>query len=135
VTPSDETLGGVSVPVSRIKLALNPFAQQQAAMPSPLQRFQVVSGPVTFYCAKNASGRNDLWRVWGYPITADQKLPTGGKQALVASGVDNCDDIFGYTTAAAQRTGLVRIALSLRGRNENPPVIRLVHQVHVDNTP
>jgi MSHA biogenesis protein MshO len=118
-----------------ITLAGNPFARQQTPLQSPLQRFQVVSGPVSFYCAADADGRLALWRAWDYPILPDQAIPTGGKRALVATGLTTCDDIFSYGAAASQRTGLVRIALSLRGRTENPAAIRLVHQVHVDNTP
>jgi MSHA biogenesis protein MshO len=126
----------LNAPVRGITLARNPFAlQQPTTMASPLQRFQVVSGPVSFYCAKNTDGRWALWRAWDYPIAATQAVPAGGKRALVATGLDSCDNIFAYGSAASQRTGLVRIALSLRGRTENPPVIRLVHQVHVDNTP
>jgi MSHA biogenesis protein MshO len=93
-----------------------------------------VSSPVSFYCAQNADGRLALWRAWDYPIVKDQAVPTGGKRALVATGLTTCNDVFGYGTAA-RRTGLVRIALSLRGRTEAPATIRLVHQVHVDNTP
>ncbi|CAH0290120.1 hypothetical protein SRABI118_04046 [Massilia sp. Bi118] len=131
-TVNDAELGA---PVRTITLAGNPFALQPMAMASPLQRFQVISGAVSFYCAKGTDGRWVLWRAWDYPITAMQAVPAGGKRAMVASGLDTCDDIFAYGSAASQRTGLVRIALALRGRNENPPVIRLVHQVHVDNTP
>jgi MSHA biogenesis protein MshO len=125
----------LNMEVRAISLAGNPFARQQTPLPSPLQRFQVVSGPVSFYCAPDADGRLALWRAWDYPILPDQAIPSGGKRALVATGLTSCDDIFSYGAAASQRTGLVRIALSLRGRAESPAAIRLVHQVHVDNTP
>jgi MSHA biogenesis protein MshO len=135
VTPSTETINGQSVPVSRIKLAYNPFAMQDTPLPSPLQRFQVVSGPVSFYCEQGPDGRRSLWRAWKYPINRDPGPPPAtATRALVASGLANCD-IFNYGTAASQRTGLVRIAIELRGRTEAPATIRLVHQVHVDNTP
>ena len=135
--PQPRTLNDadLNAPVRTITLAGNPFALQTAAMASPLQRFQVVSGAVSFFCAKGTDGRWVLWRAWDYPITAVQAVPTGGKRAMIASGLDTCDNLFAYGSAASQRTGLVRIALALRGRNESPPVIRLVHQVHVDNTP
>jgi MSHA biogenesis protein MshO len=125
----------LNMQVRNITLAGNPFARQDTPLQSPQQRFQVVSGPVSFYCAQNTDGRLALWRAWDYPITAAQAVPTGGKRALVATGLSTCDDIFAYGTAASQRTGLVRIALSLRGRTDSPATIRLVHQVHVDNTP
>ena len=120
----------------KITLSANPFAWQATPLQSPLQRFQVVSGPVSFFCTTNSSGRADLWRAWNYPIVKDQALPpASASRALVATNLKNCSDIFSYGTAASQRTGLVRIALELRGRNDSPATIRLVHQVHVDNTP
>jgi MSHA biogenesis protein MshO len=135
VTPSTEIINGQSVPVSRIKLAANPFAMQDTPLQSPQQRFQVVSGPVSFYCEQGPDGRLALWRAWNYPINLKlSRPPATATRALVASGLPNCD-IFNYGTAASQRTGLVRIALELRGRTEAPATIRLVHQVHVDNTP
>jgi len=130
-----DTINGVTVSGYRITLATNPFAWQDTPLQSPLQRFQVVSGPVSFYCTVN-NGRADLWRAWNYPIVKDQAPPpASAKRALVATNLKNCKDIFSYGSAASQRTGLVRIALELRGRNDNPATVRLVHQVHVDNTP
>ncbi|MGJ7918712.1 prepilin-type N-terminal cleavage/methylation domain-containing protein [Massilia sp. LXY-6] len=129
------SINGQDIPTVTITLAGNPFAYQQAPLTSPLQRFQVVAGPVSFYCAQNTDGRLALWRAWDYPIVSDQAVPSAGKRALVASGLATCNDIFSYGTAASRRTGLVRIALSLRGRTDAPAAIRLVHQVHVDNTP
>jgi MSHA biogenesis protein MshO len=124
----------VNMDVRIISLAGNPFALQQTALSSPQQRFQVVSGPVSFFCAPGPDGRPALWRAWDYPIAASQAIPSGGKRALLATGLAACD-IFNYGAAASQRTGLVRIALSLSGRRASSGAIRLVHQVHVDNTP
>jgi MSHA biogenesis protein MshO len=124
----------LNMDVRTVSLANNPFARQPTPLTSPLQRFQVVSGPVSFFCAQDTDGRWALWRAWDYPIASAQAVPTGGKRALVATGLTTCSDVFGYGSAA-RRTGLVRIALSLRGRTEAPATIRLVHQVHVDNTP
>lgn len=130
------TINGVTVSGYRITLAANPFAWQDTPLQSPLQRFQVVSGPVSFYCVTNSNGRADLWRAWNYPITKEPgPPPASAKRALVATNLKSCNDIFSYGSAASQRTGLVRIALELRGRNDNPATVRLVHQVHVDNTP
>jgi MSHA biogenesis protein MshO len=130
---TDATLG---MQVRNIGLAGNPFARQDTPLASPLQRFQVVSGPVSFFCVLNADGSRSLWRAWQYPIALTQpsSIPAAAKRALVASGLTGCN-VFAYGTAASQRTGLVRIALELRGRTDNPGIIRLVHQVHVDNTP
>ena len=138
VTLPGQTAGTVTKGV-QIELLANPFAAQTTAMTSPAQRFQVVSGPVSFYCLARTDGTLDLWRHWGYDIADAQvvppKVPAGGSRALVASRLTRCDNIFNYSTAASQRTGLVGIDLALRGRNDNTQAIRLVHQVHVDNTP
>jgi MSHA biogenesis protein MshO len=131
---STQTINGQKLPTATITLAGNPFALQDTALQSPLQRFQVISGPVSFYCAAGPDGRPALWRAWNYPIAATQAVPAAGERALVATGLTSCRDLFSYG-AGAQRTGLVRIALELRGRADNPASIRLVHQVHVDNTP
>jgi MSHA biogenesis protein MshO len=120
-----------------IKLKLNPFACQSPPMSSPAYRFQVVSGAVSFMCTARGDGTWDLWRVAGYGILKDQPLlaPSGASRALIASRLTRCDTLFSYTNAANQRTGLVGIDISLHGRLDNTPAIRLVHQVHVDNTP
>lgn len=120
-----------------IELTSNPFGRQQPAMPSPAYRFQVVSGPVSFVCVTGNDGLSQLWRVWNYPIAPSQPagLPAGAPKALVASRLTGCTNLFNYSTAANQRTGLVGIALELHGRNDDAAAIRLVHQVHVDNTP
>lgn len=132
--------------VVRIRLVDNPFAAQPAApaggdptppLPSPTQRFQVVSTPVTYYCGPRNGGLA-LTRHWGYPIAAQaaNPPPAGASMALVADRVATCAGLFTYdNTAATQRSALVLLSLSLRPRNDNQAVISLVDQVHVDNTP
>jgi MSHA biogenesis protein MshO len=124
-----------SNPLPLISLDRNPFARQSVPMPSPTQRFQVVSGPVSFYCGAQADGTLALWRAWGYDISANQNVPPiNAKTALLARRLSRCD-IFEYSTAATQRSGLVILNLELKARSASDPAIRLVHQVHVDNTP
>jgi MSHA biogenesis protein MshO len=120
-----------------ITLEHNVFAKQSTPMPSPTQRFQVVSGPVSYYCAPGPDGLPALWRAWDYPISAQNVAPAAASTALVATSVANCDRrLFEYDTAAeTRRSGLVIMTLELRARNDSDPAIRLVHQVHVDNTP
>ena len=130
-----DSLGGQNLPTVHLTLAGNPFALQDIALQSPRRRFQVVSGPVSFYCATQPDGTLALWRAWGYPIAAAQGIPTAGQKALVATRLTHCGGLFSYGSAAAQRSGLVGIALELHGRNDNAAAIRLVHQVHIDNTP
>jgi MSHA biogenesis protein MshO len=133
---ANQSFNGQDIPAMTITLAGNPFAYQTVPMVSPLQRFQVISGPVSFYCAQDTDGRLALWRASNYSINKTQAPPpASARRALLATGLTDCNGIFNYNTAASQRTGLVTIALSLRGRAESPATIRLVHQVHVDNTP
>ena len=133
---AEETDADLGVKVRQITLATNPFAMQQVKMQSPMHRFQVVSGPVSFYCKPAGDGTYTLWRAWGYPIAAAQAVPSGGQRAMLASRLTSCDKLFTYdANYALQRSGLVVMAISIRGRNPDSGTIRLVNQVHVDNTP
>jgi MSHA biogenesis protein MshO len=125
--------------VTSIKLANNPFPKQlPSPSPSPGQRFQVVSGPVSYVCEPDGNGAFTLFRYSGYEISATQPLPTPTGATLLkvplATRVDRCNNLFRYDQGA-QRVGMVIITLSLRARNAGDPAIRLVTQVHVDNTP
>jgi MSHA biogenesis protein MshO len=126
----------VDMAAGLITLQDNPFARQNPPMPSPSQRFQVISGPVTYRCAAQADGTLVLSRHWGYPITARQGVPAAGSGnvALVATHLADCR-IFDADNAAARRSALVLLRLALRARNGTDPIIQLVQQVHVDNTP
>jgi MSHA biogenesis protein MshO len=119
-----------------ITLENNPFAAQSTPMPSPTSRFQVVSGPVSYYCAAEADGSLTLWRAWGYAISATQNVPPAGsvQKAPIATRLANCS-VFSYGSPATQRSGLALLTLELLARNQSDSPVRLVHQVHVDNTP
>ncbi|WP_323141380.1 type II secretion system protein [Massilia phyllosphaerae] len=131
-TATDAALGRIAT----VQLNANPFAAADPALPSPTRSFHVVSGPVSFYCQDAGDGTQTLMRAWGYAISATQSaVPSGGQRAIVAARLTNCNGLFNYDTAATQRTGLVLVSLELRGRTPDSPAIRLVHQIHVDNTP
>jgi MSHA biogenesis protein MshO len=120
--------------VTRITLNSNPFASQDPPMPSPTQRFQLVSGPVMYYC-NSQSGT--MSRYWGYAITPTMTVPPGDpfvRSAVIADHVADCSHVFNYSVTG-QRTGLVILSFALKARNDSDPSIKLVHQVHVDNTP
>ncbi|MEW6020692.1 MAG: type II secretion system protein [Pseudomonadota bacterium] len=123
-----------------ITLASNVFANQAALlgtpMPSPDARFQVVTGPVSFVCEAAAGGGFQIRRYAAYPIRAAQAVPPAGGQAnMLAARVTTCANVFRSDNVAATRAGLVVLTLSLRTRNVADPAVRLVHQVHIDNTP
>jgi MSHA biogenesis protein MshO len=124
----------------------NPFATQNPPMPSPGNRFQIVSGPVMFACAAAADGALVLTRYFGHAINATMTNPPtdATSSAPLTRRVSNCAGIFTYdtsagTTSSAQRTSLVSLALALAARTSAgtgaTATLRLVHQVHVDNTP
>jgi len=117
----------------------NPFSNQSVTMASPEQRFQIVTGPVTFACARAADGALVLTRFAGYAINVNQvNPPVGGTAAPLSRRVSSCAGLFDMA-GSAQRTALVSITLELAARTlpgtAATPTIRLVHQVHVDNTP
>lgn len=127
----DASLGSIAT----VSLDRNPFAGQSPLMPSPTNSFQVVSGAISFVCAPQGDGTNTLWRVWNYGLNATQVIPAGGVRAVVATRLTSCNNVFSYGTAAVQRAGLVLLSLELKGRYPDSPAVRLLHQVHVDNTP
>lgn len=129
---------GATRPV--LELVDNPFAAQAPSMPSPDNRYQIVSGPVSFACARASDNALVLTRYAGYAINASQVNPPVGAGAVapLSRRVNSCAGIFTFDPAA-QRSALVNITLELAART-NPGIvsastIRLVHQVHVDNTP
>jgi MSHA biogenesis protein MshO len=128
---------------SAISLADNPFARQSDPMPSPGHRFQVVSGAVTYRCQREGA-RFVLRRFAGYAIEAAMPAtPQGGSSALLAARVADCANVFRYDPPGAvemRQSGLVilSLALHLRGRTslgDDGAAVRLVQQVHIDNTP
>lgn len=115
----------------------NPFATQTTPMRSPSDRFQVVTGPVSYACEPLRSGGAELVRYWDYPISAGQNTPPQGspQRAVIASHVADCSQIFRYGSDATRRSALVILNLSLRVGKDSDALVRLVSQVHVDNTP
>ncbi|MCA1245828.1 prepilin-type N-terminal cleavage/methylation domain-containing protein [Massilia sp. MS-15] len=120
-----------------VQLASNPFAQQDPPLASPTRRFQVVTGPVTYFC-----GNGQLTRQSGYAISAAQVAPPvaagpgengSAVSRLLAARVGACR--FDYGSTANQRTALVSMTLELLPRSANHAGVTLVHQIHVENTP
>lgn len=113
-----------------------PFATAPAPQPSPSNRFQVVTTPVTYACNTQ---QGTLTRYAGYAIGPNQPLsetaaPLAGAQAaLLARQVAACS--FNYTLLANVQRGLVNVSLSLGAANSNTGIVRLVQQVQARNTP
>jgi MSHA biogenesis protein MshO len=124
------------IPGDGIKINFNSL---QFPVPSPGNRFQVVSGPLSFVCAPGAldasgNGTGTLDRVSSYTKTlSPQPGPTGFPgspvTARLANFVSACD--IRYETNA-QNIGVVGIRLELTRRNE---AVVLYYEVHVINVP
>lgn len=103
---------------------------------SPGNRFQVVTGPVSYVCTgagtdASGNGTGELRRHSGYSITAGQNVPpAGGNNALLANHVSACS--FVYTQGVTARSGLVSMQLQITEENES---VSLYHEVHVPNVP
>ncbi len=121
-----------------VKMKSNPFATQTTPIRSPSNRFQVVSGPVTYACEARKDGSRELVRYWGYAISPTQQAaPDGAQRAVIASRVADCSQVFRYGSEALRRSALVVLNLALFAGNGNgdATLVRLASQVHVDNTP
>lgn len=121
-----------SVNGTLITMASNPFAVATPTMPSPTNRFQVVSGTVVYQCALPASGTGTLTRYTNNQVLQAVDVPGPlGVGALMANGVLTCQ--FDATTLRNVQTALVTLTLKLQ--LPNGEAVELVRQVHVDNTP
>ncbi len=117
--------------VDEDRIVLTPTLKFRLA--SPRQRVFVVDTPVTYLCDL---ATEELTRYSGYSIASAQ--PTDGSVvplsaggiALLATNVTGCD--FRYNTSTAAHSGLVTIDLTIAQDGEG---VRLLHQIHVSNTP
>lgn len=119
-----------------VTLGSYPFATDPAPLPSPSNRFQVVTTPVTYACNLNTG---TLTRYERYAISATQPASEtaaplqGSAAALLAQQVAACR--FSYSVLANVQRGLVNINLGLGAANSNTGIVRLVQQVQARNTP
>lgn len=130
VAPANAYTGGnialvTAVNGTLITLANNPFAAAAPPMPSPTNRFHVVTGTVTYVCAPAAGGAGTLTRF------TSPNIGVQGTGALLANMVSGCR--FDFAVLANTNAALVGVSLALARANGES--ISLVRQVHVDNTP
>jgi MSHA biogenesis protein MshO len=98
---------------------------------SPNQRVFVVDTPVSYVCSAGANG--NITRYWNYPITAaQQSTPAGATTALLSTPVTVCN--ISYSPGTNQRAGLVTLDITVADAASGEQV-RLLYQVHVDNSP
>ncbi len=115
------------------------FENRRFPLGSPGNRFQVVSGPVTYACAPgsvdaNGNGTGTLTRVSNYTVQLAQ--PTGAwpgapVSAVLAGNVTACEITYDPLVVAQSR-GLVTLRIALTRGNET---VNLHHAVHVSNIP
>lgn len=100
---------------------------------SPVQRLYLIDTPVTYDCDLSA---DTLTRYASYSINTTQ--PTNPSAAPLSSGSSSLmnnlleDCSFEYSPGTPQRAGLVTIELVVADAGER---VRVIHQVHVDNSP
>ncbi|MEW6765908.1 MAG: type II secretion system protein [Pseudomonadota bacterium] len=94
---------------------------------SPGQRFDLVDGPVSFYCSAG-----QLTRCSGYAIQTSQpaSCPAGGSSSLLVEDVSSCG--FSYDPGSHTRAGVMTLSLSLTDEGET---ISLLSQAQVLNVP
>jgi len=99
---------------------------------SPNQRIFIVDTPVSYVCSAGANGNITLYR--NYPITAaQQSTPASATTvALVSTPITACN--FSYSPGTNQRAGLVTLDITVADAVSGEQV-RLLYQVHVDNSP
>jgi len=97
------------------------------AVHSPGQRFDLVNGPVSFFCAAG-----QVTRCTGYAIQAAQptSCPGGGASSLLVDRVSGCG--FSYDPGSSTRAGVVTLRLGLTEEGET---ISLLSQAQVLNVP
>ncbi|MCH7867440.1 MAG: type II secretion system protein [Myxococcales bacterium] len=130
VTP-DET--DITITQDGDEQQINLSTSHQFSYESPVQRLYVVDTPVTYDC--DLSG-NTLTRYWSYPIASSQPTDPssppllGATSSLMNNLIESCS--FDYAPGTPQRAGLVTIELVVANGGER---VRVLHQVHVDNSP
>lgn len=94
---------------------------------SPGQRFDLVDGPVSFFCAGG-----QISRCSGYAIQAGQPAtcPGGATASLLVDGVSACR--FSYDPGSHTRAGVMTLNLSLTAEGET---VTLLSQAQVLNAP
>ena len=96
---------------------------------SPNQRVYIVDTPISYVCTAGANG--NITRYSNYSITAaQQSTPAGATSALLSTPVTVCN--INYSPGTNQRAGLVTLDITVAASGEQ---VRLLYQVHVDNSP
>lgn len=110
------------------------FQAHTFSLASPGNRFQVVSGPVSYVCSPNAAtpANGTLIRYTGYAIAAAQPTPpVGGSSARIAQGITSCTITYDQTS---QRTGIISLWMGFSDPGGGA-AFNLVGQAQINNVP
>ena len=116
-----------------ITLDANPFAYQSPPLPSPSNRFHVVSSTVkavTYECPISSPGEVKRYWNYGFNASAPTSAP-GGSSALVMSNA-TCEVSYSQNVSFRNALLYVKLTLSDAASGES---ITVFQQVHVDNSP
>lgn len=135
IAETDAYTGSNSAAVTGVSGNTISISAKQFPFESPGNRFQVVSGPISYVCDgagtnANGTGTGTLRRYWNYAVSPAQAVPPGGSSALLADKISACS--FVYQPGVTARSGLVSIQLQITEANES---VSLYHEVHVPNVP
>jgi MSHA biogenesis protein MshO len=107
---------------------------------SPTRRVFLVEGPVTYFCdlADPASATyRSLLRYSGYAVATAQpappSMPLAATAEVVTRNLQACG--FGFDPGTAQRNAVVSVSVALAHPASPAERVRLIRQVHLDNTP
>lgn len=102
---------------------------------SPTHRVYLVSGPVSWLCDAGSLVRYDGYAA--QPAQPDTVAAlnglAGATRTVVARDIQACQ--FQYTAGSLQRNAVAVLSLVLADANTPTERVRLMRQVHVDNTP
>lgn len=137
LTPEGMGIGRTPVTVgSTVESRISLSSPHAFPLDSPSRRVFLVEGPVSYLCADGL-----LLRYAGYALQSSQPdtraqldaLTSPAQRAVVAEGVETATCNLRYSTSAASRRhGVAQLALVLEQQEER---VRLLRQVHIDNSP
>ena len=109
-------------------------AAHQFPVDSPTHRVFLVSGPVSWLCDGTSLVRYDGYTVQAaQPDTVAALAGLGATRTVVAKDVQACQ--FQYSAGSLQRNAVALISVVLADAATPTERVRLIRQVHVDNTP
>lgn len=121
-----------TTPTTETRITLSPAHRFSEA--SPEQRLFVVDYSLTYQCD---TGTGVLTRYQDYAISLAQPedpaaapLNAATQTSVMATNLSSCD--FVYQQGSTERSGLLTIVLQVTSNGDS---VRLMRQVHVDNTP